>query len=192
MSQWSFREDCKGPLIKMQECRKNNLMPWWIKWHVCICHAINKFELDMSTARRRMHKVTRPLYLYIHPPHHGHTKVNTMVMNGWLESLSFHVNRPSHSWDKAISKSDLKTWRSMLWVWSKGVVMRPVQYLISRFFTFDINQTYNSWDRAISKFDLEKSKVKVMNDVKGRVHIVYLVSNRCTSFSFHINRTNHS
>ena len=30
-----------------------------------------------------------------------------IVMNGWLTSFSFHVNRPSHSWDKAISDSDL-------------------------------------------------------------------------------------
>ena len=48
------------------------------------------------------------------------------------------------------------------------------------------------WDTAILKFDLEKSKVKVMGEVKGRGHIVHPVSNRCTSFSFHINRTNHS
>ena len=27
------------------------------------------------------------------------TLVNIMVMNGWLTSFSFHVNRPSHSWD---------------------------------------------------------------------------------------------
>ena len=32
-------------------------------------------------------------------------------------------------------------------------------------------------------------KVKVMGEVKDQGHIV---SNRCTSFSFHINRTNHS
>ena len=42
------------------------------------------------------------------------------------------------------------------------------------------------------KFDLEKSKVKVMGEVKGQGHIVYPVSNQCTSFLFNINRTNHS
>ena len=31
-----------------------------------------------------------------------------------------------------------------------------------------------------------------MGQVKGQGHIVHPVSNRCTSFSFHINRTNHS
>ena len=34
--------------------------------------------------------------------------------------------------------------------------------------------------------------VKVMSEVKGQGHIVYPVSNRCTSFSFHINQTHHS
>ena len=33
---------------------------------------------------------------------------------------------------------------------------------------------------------------KVINGVKGQGQILYLVSNRCTSFSFHINRTNNS
>ena len=31
-----------------------------------------------------------------------------------------------------------------------------------------------------------------MGEVKGEGHIVHPVSNQCTSFSFHINRTNHS
>ena len=31
-----------------------------------------------------------------------------------------------------------------------------------------------------------------MGEVKGQSHIVHLVSNRCTSFSLHINWTNHS
>ena len=35
-------------------------------------------------------------------------------------------------------------------------------------------------------------RLKVMSEVKGQGHILYPVSNRCTSFSFHINRTNHS
>ena len=37
------------------------------------------------------------------------TLVNIMVLNGWLTSYSFHVNQPPHSWDKAISDSDLET-----------------------------------------------------------------------------------
>ena len=58
------------------------------------------------------------------------TLVNIMVMNGWLTSFSFNVNRPSHSWDKAISDFDLEIstpgWRS--WVWSKGKVIQLAHY----------------------------------------------------------------
>ena len=50
-----------------------------------------------------------------------------MVMNGWLASFSFHVNRPTHSWDKAISDSDLKTPRSRSWVWSKSKFIQSAQ-----------------------------------------------------------------
>ena len=83
------------------------------------------------------------------------TLVNIMVMNGWLTSFSFHVNRPSHSWDKAISDSDLEisTARSRSWVLSKGKVIQLVQYHINslcfhfNLFSFHINQTNNSWGR---------------------------------------------
>ena len=57
------------------------------------------------------------------------TQVNIMVMNGWLASFSFIVNRLPHSWDKAISDSDLETPRS--WVWSKGKVIQWAQYHIN-------------------------------------------------------------
>ena len=33
---------------------------------------------------------------------------NVGLASYWLTSLSFHVNRPSHSWDTAFSKFDLK------------------------------------------------------------------------------------
>ena len=58
--------------------------------------------------------------------------VNIMVMNGWLTSISFHVNRPSHSWNKAISDSDLEiaTPRSRAWVWSKGKVIQSARATI--------------------------------------------------------------
>ena len=36
------------------------------------------------------------------------TLINIMVMNGWLTSFSFHVNRPSLSWDKAFQTLTLK------------------------------------------------------------------------------------
>ena len=59
------------------------------------------------------------------------TQVNIMVMNGWLTSFLFIVNRPPHSWNKAISDSDLETPRSRSWVWSKGKVIQSAQYHIN-------------------------------------------------------------
>ena len=59
------------------------------------------------------------------------TLVNIMVMNERLTSFSFHVNRPSHSWDKTISDPDLGTPRSRSWVWSKGKVIQLAQYPIN-------------------------------------------------------------
>ena len=61
------------------------------------------------------------------------TLVNIMVMNGWLTSFSFHVNWQSHSWDKAISDSDLEISNpsSRSRVWSKGKVIQSAQYHIN-------------------------------------------------------------
>ena len=61
------------------------------------------------------------------------TLVYIMVMNGWLPSFSFHVNRPSHSWDIAISDFDfeISTPGSRSWVWSKGKVIQSAQYRIN-------------------------------------------------------------
>ena len=59
------------------------------------------------------------------------TLVNIMIMNGWLTSFSFHVNWPSHSWDKAISNAEFETPRSRSWVWSKGKVIQSAQYPIN-------------------------------------------------------------
>ena len=85
---------------------------------------------DMSTARRRLKSPQSLSGTSTHPT--MVTLVNIMVMNGWLTSFSFHVNRPSHSWDKAISDSDLEisTPRSRSLVWSKGKVIQSAQYHI--------------------------------------------------------------
>ena len=112
-----------------------------------------------------------------------------MVMNWWLTSFSFHVNRPPHSWDIAISNSDLGQGHGC----GQGAMSYSRPSIISTTsFSFHINQTNNSWDTPISKFDLETSKVKVMSEVKGQDHISFPIWNRCTSFLFHINWTNHS
>ena len=110
------------------------------------------------------------------------TLVNIMVMNGWLTSFLFHVTQLSHSWDKAISDSDLEisTPRSRSWVWSKGKVIQSAQYHINYMYSLhfhftSIRPTIPEID--VSKFDLETSKVKVTSEVKGQGHILYPVSN---------------
>ena len=47
-----------------------------------------------------------------------------------LTSLSFHVNRPSHSWDTTFSKFDLENPRSWSWLRSKLKVTKWVLHLI--------------------------------------------------------------
>ena len=85
------------------------------------------YELDMSTARRRLKS---PRSLSGTPTHPTMvTPVNIMVMNEGLISFSFHVNRPPHAWDKAISDFDLETPR--LRSWSKGEVIKSAQYPIN-------------------------------------------------------------
>ena len=50
----------------------------------------------------------------------GHTlKSNVGLTSYRLTSLSFHVNRPSHSWDTAFSKFDLENHESRSWVTSQ-------------------------------------------------------------------------
>ena len=83
----------------------------------------------MSTARRRLKSPRSLSGKSAHPT--MVTQVNIMVMNGWLASFSFTVNRPPHSWDKAISDYDLETPRSRSWVWSKGKVIQSAQYHIN-------------------------------------------------------------
>ena len=83
----------------------------------------------MSTARRRLRSPRSISGTSAHPS--MVTQVNIMVMNGWLTSFSFIVNRPPHSWDKAISEYDLETLRSRSWVWPKGMVMQSAQYHIN-------------------------------------------------------------
>ena len=86
-------------------------------------------KLDMSTARQRLKWPQSLSGTSAYPT--MVTQVNIMVMNGWLTSFSVIVNRPPHSWDKAISDSDLETPRSRSWVWSKGNVIQLTQYHIN-------------------------------------------------------------
>ena len=83
----------------------------------------------MSTAHQRLKSPRSLSGTSAHPT--MVTQVNIMVMNGWLTSFSFIVNRLLHSWDKAISDSDLETPRSRSWAWSKGKVIQSAQYHIN-------------------------------------------------------------
>ena len=69
----------------------------------------------------------------------------------------------------------------------KAILSRPLE--ISGIMKCQIN---NSWDTVISWCDHEKSKIKVISEVKGRHHIVHRKYNRYTSFSVHVIRNNHS
>ena len=118
------------------------------------------------------------------------TLVNIMLMNGWVICFTFHVNRPSQ-WDKAISDSDLENGRSRSRVWSKGKVSWPY-ILLSRFLLISHQSDQQSPRYGCFVRNFERFKAKVLSEVKCQGHISYQVSNWCTSFSFHINRTNHS
>ena len=107
-----------------------------------------QYQLDMSTARRRLKSPQSQSGTSAHPT--MVTLVKIMVMNGWLTYFSFHVNRPYHSWDKAISDFDLETSTpgSRSWVRSKGKVIQSAQYHINSFhFHFtSIRPTIISWE----------------------------------------------
>ena len=105
----------------------------------------------MSTARRRLKSPRSLSSTSAHPT--MVTLVNIMVMNGWLTSFSFHVHRPLHSWDIAISNSDLETPRSRSWVWSRSNVIQSAQYHINFHFLFISHQSDQQFLRY-SYFDI--------------------------------------
>ena len=110
------------------------------------------------------------------------TLVNIMVMNGWLTSFSFYVNRLPHSGDITISDSDLETPRSRSGVWSRcGHTVGPVSYQLTSL-SFHINQANNSWDTDISQFDLETLKVKSW--VRSKVNVTYYTQYRTDALPF--------
>ena len=72
-----------------------------------------------------------------------------------LISLSFHVDRPSHSWDTAISKFDVENSRLRSLVRSKlSHNMGPTFSRLTSL-SFHVNQAFHSWVTTFSKFDLE-------------------------------------
>ena len=112
-------------------------------------------------------EITPVTIQYIHPPHHGHTKVNA-----WTTHIPFV---PCQSALPLLRCGYFKLWPWNIKVKVMGVVKRHDHVVspVSNWFTsflLHINQTNNSWNKAISKFDLEISKVKVKGEVKGQSH----------------------
>ena len=159
---------------------------WFSIGNQCFDHSQKK-KLDMSTARRLKSPKslsgtsTRPTMV---------TLVNIMAMNGWLKSFSFHVNRPSHSWDNGISDSDLETLRSRSWVRSKARSYSRPSVLLIRFL-FISHQWHQQFLRY-NYFEIWPWNIQGQGHECGKGHISYPVSSRCTSFLFHINWINHS
>ena len=142
----------------------------------------------MSTARRRLKFTIR----YIRPPHHGHT--SQCHGHEWMTHILFV---PCQTAAPFLRYSNFRLWPWNSKVKVMGVVKGQMSYsrpsIISTHFLFISHQSDQQFlSTAISKFYLETSKVKVMSEVKGQGHILYPVSNRCTSLSFHINPTNHA
>ena len=116
---------------------------------------------------------------------------NVGITSYRLTSLSFHVNRPSHSWDTASSKFDLdqgsRSWvrsqfKSQWWsnILSTHILFVPCQWGIP-FLSYDFLKIW-PW----------KSRVKVIGEVTVQSHNVGLAPYRLTSLSFHVNRPSHS
>ena len=87
-----------------------------------------------------------------------------------LISLSFHINRPSDSWDTAISKFDVENSRSRSWVRSKLKVTKWVQHSVYShpFHSMSIGHPIPEL-RLFQKFDLENpgSRSWVRSQFKG-------------------------
>ena len=100
------------------------------------------------------------------------------------------MDRPSHSWDTAISKFDVENSRSSSWVRSKLKVTTWVQHSVDSYPFRSM-----SVGHPIPEFWLFQNltlKIKVMGEVTVQNHNVGLTSYRLTSLSFHVKRPSHS
>ena len=88
-------------------------------------------KLDMSTPRRRLKSPRSLSGTSAHPT--MVTLINIMIMNRWLTPFSFHVNRPPHFCDKAITDTDLEAPRSRSWVWSGARSYSPPSIILTHF-----------------------------------------------------------
>ena len=104
-----------------------------------------------------------------------------------LISLSFHVNRPSHSWDTAISEFDFENARSRRKVRSKLKVTTWVQHSVNSHLFHSMWIGHPIPELWLFKIWSWKSRVKTVQS-----HNVGLTSYRLTSLLFHLNRPSHS
>ena len=140
-------------------------------------------------------EVTPVTIRYIRPLHHGQT--SQYHGHEWMTHIIFvRCQSAVPPWIKGISDFDLEisTPRSRSWVWSKGKVIQSAQYHInSPLFHFILIRPIIPEIELFRYLTLKHPRWNIlMSEVKGQGQILYPVSNRCTSFSFHINRTNHS
>ena len=109
-----------------------------------------------------------------------------------LTSLSFHVNQPSHSWDKSFSKFDLENSRSRSWKRWTLKVTSWVQYSIDShpFRSMSIGHHIHK----IRLFQYLTLKIQGQGHEWRNVesHKMSPTFYRFTSLSFHVNRPSHS
>ena len=108
-----------------------------------------------------------------------------------LTSLSFHVNRPSHSWDTAFQNLTLKI-KGQGHGWGHSLKSQCGSNILSTHIPFIPCQSgipLLGYD--FFKIWPWKSRVKVMGEVTVQSHNVGLTSYRLTSLSFHVNLASH-
>ena len=143
-------------------------------------------KLDMSGARRRLKSLSGTFT-------HLTMVTQKSVTWSWMDN-SFHGNRPAHSWDKAISNSDLKTSRSRSWLWSKGKVIQSDQYLINShpYHFTSIRPTIPEIQLFTNLFKNPESRSCVRSKVNVTKYTHTQYPTEAQSFLFHITRTNHT
>ena len=111
-----------------------------------------------------------------------------------LTSLSFYVNRPSHSWVTIFSKFDLENHRSKSWVRSQfKVTMWILASYRLAYLSFHVNRAPHSWVTTFSKLTLKNQGSRLwVRSQWVQSHNVGLTSYRLTSLWFHVNRPSHS
>ena len=109
-----------------------------------------------------------------------------------LTSLSFHVNRASHSWVTTFSKLDLKNQGSRSRVSSQFKVTTWIQHSVDSYPFHSISIGHPIPELLFFKIWPWKSRVKVMGEVAAQSHNVCLRSHRLTLILFHVNWASHS